>query len=78
MAEVELLKKCPKCFGDGVWNKHAPEQELVECPLCEGSGRQHYCYAEIPQLDEIIAEQESQRTDLTNALEAIWNKVKTL
>ena len=78
MSEVELTKKCFKCFGDGVWDKHAPDPEQVECPICSGSGRMHFCYADIPELDEIIAEQASQRTDLSNALEAIWNKVKTL
>jgi len=51
------------------------------CPSCDGARyKEHEIDLEAlqDQIDSIIAEQASQREDLTAALTQIWNKVKDL
>jgi len=54
---------CPACFGTGTLP--------LKGALAQGS-------LVLDKLNSIIAEQASQREDLTTALTQIWNKVKDL
>ena len=72
------LTTCATCEGDGKSNGDI-------CPECLGSGATPLidkgsllAKAIVSRLDSIIAEQASQREDLTAALTQIWNKVKDL
>ena len=75
---------CPKCLGSGI----EPGTESDPCLECDGNGKiaPPDWYMETTariellagKLDSIIAEQASQREDLTAVLTQIWNKVKDL
>jgi len=83
MAE-QILVTCSHCGGSGI----EPGTESDVCLECRGA------YVTLPpdrdavaqawleslggKIDAIIAEQASQREDLTEALTQIWNKVKNL
>jgi hypothetical protein len=82
---MKLRIPCTDCKGTGVdpipagtWENgiYVPATETV-CKLCSGNG-----YFDQPitteEVDAIIAEQASQRVDLTAALTRIWDKVKNL
>jgi DnaJ-class molecular chaperone len=78
--EVAQTYACYFCGGSG-------EVEGETCPRCNGSGRLICDWIQLGmverdalslKLDAIVAEQASQREDLTNALTQIWNKVKDL
>lgn len=56
-------KICSECFGSG------------SLPLVGNVG---ILKIMSDKLNDVIAEQSAQRTDLTTALTAIWNKVKNL
>ena len=70
----EPTKECPRCGGTGV------DPEGGDCIRCGGDGLIPSDFSNTVEdyLERIIAEQESQRTDLTAALSQIWNKVKDL
>ena len=85
MSVVEIYKMCEGCRGDGIVQKYG--RDPYTCPDCGGSGRIFLAdsmdLATIlnsitGQVDAVIAEQISQREDLTAALSQIWNKVKDL
>ena len=62
---------CSTCGGDGYSNGGL-------CASCYGTGALPVKSKLLLLLKQIIDEQASQREDLTNALAAIWDKVKTL
>lgn len=77
---LTIKKSCPVCQGSG--SIPAATGQGDACVICDETG-----YVEIGEidvsditdkLDAIIAEQASQREDLTTALTQIWNKVKDL
>lgn len=71
-----MILTCTRCNGTGI----DPDTEET-CLTCGGTGESktyNNWRIVLHQLDSIIAEQASQREDLTAALEAIWNKVKNL
>lgn len=77
MAHIKV--PCNMCGGDGL----DARQEYGICHHCDGTGI--VLSGEIAEIDDInakvndiIAEQASQREDLTAALTQIWNKVKDL
>jgi len=78
---AKLQSPCNVCGGDGIsWRSGL---EGATCDTCKGTGLVDG--PDIPiiddmddKLDSIIAEQASQRVDLTAALSQIWNKVKDL
>lgn len=70
MPEMER-QMCSTCNGEAV------ALDGTFCPDCMGTGAQPV-FGTAKILKDIQAEQASQRTDLTTALEAIWNKVKNL
>jgi len=70
---MKTTQQCDICLGDGTLG------ENNSCPKCDGSGVIEYDASEVEtKLDAIIAEQASQREDLTTALNQIWNKIKDL
>jgi len=88
---TELRNICHHCAGTGeiVYPASgAGPEDAIECPICSGSGKlpTTLAIAELNTIfdslventDAIIAEQASQRADLTAALTQIWNKVKVL
>jgi len=74
---VLIGNKCLTCKGDGV-------VDGAFCYSCIGTGYRLSVAEAIffkgisDKVDSIIAEQASQREDLTAALTQIWNKVKDL
>jgi hypothetical protein len=91
MVLVEIFKKCSRCLDTGVDNNLIVLGEPISepCAACGGTGKVNAGWIDITDLmdrfgdidskaDSIIAEQASQREDLTAALSQIWNKVKTL
>jgi len=79
---INILTQCEQCNGTGQVSYSSPEGELppFTCPRCNGEGK--VTIGELPtiedKLDSVMAEQVSQREDLTAALTQIWNKVKDL
>lgn len=83
-----ITRPCERCNGTGeVDNPPGGDIPDITCPDCDGEAK--LPFAEIEdidtrltdikdRIDSIIAEQASQRTDLTAALDAIWDKVKNL
>lgn len=72
---IKLKEVCSVCRGSG----QMPKENI--CPSCDGARyKEHEIDLEAlqDQIDSIIAEQASQREDLTAALTQIWNKVKDL
>ena len=88
---IDLRTICHHCAGTGEIIYPAggvgPE-DIIECQVCSGSGKLPISLATtelnttfdslIAKVDDIIAEQVSQRADLTAALTQIWNKVRVL
>jgi len=82
--ELILKHKCGLCNGTGQMPVGAG---TALCIACDGTGEVYWGHADSimtefdevdTRLDNIIAEQASQREDLTTALTQIWNKVKDL
>ena len=79
---MEIKCKCTRCKGTGEIDEIDDGTPVViTCPDCEGEGL--IDWADIggaieTKIDSIIAEQASQREDLTNGLSQIWDKVKDL
>lgn len=79
---------CWRCNGDGSVIITYGENERLEdpCTVCGGDGVVSLAHIVVDpgmdvlesMLSNIIAEQASQREDLTAALTQIWNKVKNL
>ena len=68
-------KPCPVCLGNGVINEVHGSFNGIEATVLVTL---QLVKSMDTKLDSIIAEQASQRTDLTAALNQIWNKVKDL
>ena len=73
MADITI--PCHACTGTGT-HLDILGNPGVACATCSGSGGLIVGTCAI--LDEIVAEQASQRVDLTAALTQIWDKVKDL
>ena len=80
--ELILKHTCGNCNGTGEIG-----DPPIQCGSCGGTGELYWGHADTimaefnevdAKLDSIIAEQASQRADLTAALTQIWNKVKDL
>lgn len=87
MAEILISQTCRTCGGDGIFttsgsNNGVPFTMESECSQCKGLGKQVFgsfdSEAISTVLEAIVAEQLSQRADLTSALSNIWDKVKNL
>ena len=77
---IELKIICKDCKGTGKRPYGPVDEEPAICGDCAGSGYKTWGVLDDvdEKLDAIIAEQASQREDLTTALTQIWNKVKDL
>jgi len=77
---LTIKKLCPVCQGSG--SVPAATGQGDACVICDETGYMDVGIIDISdvtdKLDSIIAEQASQREDLTAALTQIWNKVKDL
>ena len=74
MANITTV--CNVCGGDGIQWRDTDGEGGHECTHCGGTGIVNI--GSVDALDTIVAEQASQRADLTAALTQIWNKVKDL
>lgn len=81
---MSIVSLCDTCHGAGFVGDPQGPKDL--CPDCNGWGEKSDLFNALKaklddiedKVNEVQAEQASQREDLTAALTQIWNKVKNL
>lgn len=81
MQTVTLYKKCGICGGDGTVTSTGsqdgtPQEWNTPCTSCDGTGYVEFGNTELDV--PTVAQFNSKFTDIADALQAIWNKVKNL